>query len=158
MNYQNQVTNFQPAQNIGNSPRLPFKPFINNNTQPNQPFHSKPAWQPQPTYWQQNPQPSQQSSQINFPPPQMVQQQQYYQTQRKCYHCGDEGHLRNQCPAFKKQIQQQHQQMAILESAAPPVCYNCREIGHKSFECPLKRTGQNHPNLPGPPLQKQGNQ
>ena len=29
MNYQNQVTFFQPAQNIGKSPRLPFKPFIN---------------------------------------------------------------------------------------------------------------------------------
>ena len=37
----------------------------------------------------------------------MVQQQHYNQTQRKCYHCGDEGHLRNQCPAFKQQIQQQ---------------------------------------------------
>jgi hypothetical protein len=40
--------------------------------------------------------------------------------------------------------------MELLESAASPVCYNCREIGHKSFECPLRKTGQNHPNLPGP--------
>jgi hypothetical protein len=158
MNYPNQVTNFQPAQNIGNSPRLPFKPFINNNTQPNQPFYSKPVWQPQPTSWQQNSQalqqqPLQQQNQVNFPPPQPG-----YQMQRRCYKCGVEGHIRSQCPVQQQSNWSQPQQMSILESANPPVCYTCREIGHKSFECPLKRTGQNHPNLPGPPLQKQGNQ
>ena len=82
--------------------------------------------------------------------PKLQQGPKHYQTQRKCYHCGDEGHLRNQCPALKQQIWQQKQQMELLESAASPVCYNCREIGHKSFECPLRKTGQNHPNLPGP--------
>ena len=158
MNYQNQVTNFQPAQNIGNSPRLPFKPFINNNTQPYQPFYSKPVWQPQPTIWLQNSQalqqqPFQQQNKINFPPPQPG-----YQMQRRCYKCGVEGHIRSQCPVQQQSNWSQPQQMSILESANPPVCYTCREIGHKSFECPLKKTGQNHPNLPGPPLPKQGNQ
>nr|CAH0100139.1 unnamed protein product [Daphnia galeata] len=120
MNYQNQVKNFQPAQNIGNSPRLPFKPFINNNTQPNQPFYSKPVWQPQPTSWQQNSQalqqqPFQQQNQINFPPPQPG-----YQMQRRCYKCGVEGHIRSQCPVQQQSNWSQPQQMSILESANPP--------------------------------------
>ncbi|EFX67902.1 hypothetical protein DAPPUDRAFT_115031 [Daphnia pulex] len=47
--FQNQMPNFQPTYpNNGNSLRLPYKPFISNNTQPNQPFYNRPSWQPRP--------------------------------------------------------------------------------------------------------------
>ena len=38
----------------------------------------------------------------------------------KCFFCGDENHLANNCP--KK-----------------PKCFMCQKIGHKSFECPQRK-------------------
>jgi hypothetical protein len=195
--FQNQMPNFQPTYpNNGNSLRLPYKPFISNNTQPNQPFYNRPSWQPRPPrsqQWQPNQNAFQQPGfRPNFPTPFQIPNQPSTPTQQFtrfpliCFSCGVEGHVKNNCPVPRQQnfqpnfssnfqsnyqpnfqpnnqqnFQQsfsQNQQVEALESAKPPICYNCRGIGHKSFECQMKPMGPGHPNLPGPPPRKQGNQ
>jgi hypothetical protein len=195
--FQNQMQNFQPTYpNNGNSLRLPYKPFISNNTQPNQPFYNRPSWQPRPPrsqQWQPNQNAFQQPGfRPNFPTPFQIPNQPSTPTQQFtrfpliCFSCGVEGHVKNNCPVPRQQnfqpnfpsnfqsnyqpnfqpnhqqnFQQsfsQNQQVEALESAKPPICYNCRGIGHKSFECQMKPMGPGHPNLPGPPPRKQGNQ
>jgi hypothetical protein len=195
--FQNQMPNFQPTYpNNGNSLRLPYKPFISNNTQPNQPSYNRPSWQPRPPrsqQWQPNQNAFQQPGfRPNFPTPFQIPNQPSTPTQQFtrfpliCFSCGVEGHVKNNCPVPRQQnfqpnfpsnfqsnyqpnfqpnhqqnFQQsfsQNQQVEALESAKPPICYNCRGIGHKSFECQMKPMGPGHPNLPGPPPRKQGNQ
>jgi hypothetical protein len=195
--FQNQMPNFQPTYpNNGNSLRLPYKPFISNNTQPNQPFYNRPSWQPRPPrsqQWQPNQNAFQQPGfRPNFPTPFQIPNQPSTPTQQFtrfpliCFSCGVEGHVKNNCPVPRQQnfqpnfssnfqsnyqpnfqpnnqqnFQQsfsQNQQVEALESAKPPICYNCRGIGHKSFECQMTPMGPGHPNLPGPPPRKQGNQ
>ncbi|EFX62323.1 hypothetical protein DAPPUDRAFT_120335 [Daphnia pulex] len=112
--FQNQMPNFQPTYpNNGNSLRLPYKPFISNNTQPNQPFYNRPSWQPRPPrsqQWQPNQNAFQQPGfRPNFPTPFQIPNQPSTPTQQFtrfpliCSSCGVEGHVKNNCPVPRQQ-------------------------------------------------------
>ncbi|EFX78936.1 hypothetical protein DAPPUDRAFT_104884 [Daphnia pulex] len=112
--FQNQIPNFQPAYpNNGNGLRLPYKPFISNNTQPNQPFYNRPSWQPRPArsqQWQPNQNAFQQPGfRPNFSTPFQTPHQPSTPTQQFtrfpliCFSCGVEGHVKNNCPVPRQQ-------------------------------------------------------
>ena len=54
--------------------------------------------------------------------------------ERKCYGCGERGHLKNECPA----------KTSTATGSKPKVCYNCGLPGHFSSKCPEKNKTTAH--------------
>ena len=67
---------------------------------------------------------------------------------RKCFNCGEPGHMAKDCSRNRGGNQGGHQRGPDTRT-----CYNCNERGHVARDCPRNQGGPNNMNRGGPPNQ-----